>query len=132
MYMGDEEMVQISLGGLTQKYDMFQNAVLTRENLPIFINLQSVLMIGENQLQPKSTCLLDICSTHKVAQDVGGGILTRVEELHKNIPDMHKWATKVTLVTKKACCPRCQIAIRRLNGGIAESTGTMNLSAGKR
>ena len=48
-------MVQIRLGGLSHKYGAFRTAITKRENSPTFIDLQSMLMIKENQLQSKST-----------------------------------------------------------------------------
>ena len=51
----DDEMVQIYLGGLSHKYGAFRITITTRENPPTFINLQSMLMVEENQLHLKST-----------------------------------------------------------------------------
>ena len=51
----NDEMVHICLGGLSHKYGAFRTAITTRENPPTFIDLQSMLMIEENQLQSKST-----------------------------------------------------------------------------
>ena len=41
------EMVQICLGGLASKFKAFQTAVCTRENMPSFFDLQSMLLIEE-------------------------------------------------------------------------------------
>ena len=53
----NDEMVHICLGGLSHKYGAFRTAITTRENPPTFIDLQSMLMIEENQLQSKGTVL---------------------------------------------------------------------------
>ena len=51
----DDEMVQICLGGLSHKYGALWTAIRTRENPLTFIDLQSMLMIKENQMQSNST-----------------------------------------------------------------------------
>ena len=41
----EDEMVQICLGGLMQRYGPIQTAICTREKPPSFFNLQSMLMV---------------------------------------------------------------------------------------
>ena len=42
------EMVQIGLGGLAPKFGAFRTAVCTRENTPSFFDLQTMLLVEEN------------------------------------------------------------------------------------
>ena len=42
------EMVQICLGGLASKFGAFQTVGCTRENTPLFFDLQSMLLVEEN------------------------------------------------------------------------------------
>ena len=42
----EDEMVQICLDGLAQRYGPIRTAICTREKPPSFFNLQSMLMVG--------------------------------------------------------------------------------------
>ena len=44
----EDEMVQICLGGLAQRYGPIRMAICTREKPPSFFDLQSMLMVQEN------------------------------------------------------------------------------------
>ena len=50
----EEEMVQVCLGGLTQRFDPLRTAILARENPPSFFDLQSMLLVEENHLRTKT------------------------------------------------------------------------------
>ena len=42
----EDEIVQICLDGLAQRYGPIRTAICTREKPPSFFNLQSMLMVG--------------------------------------------------------------------------------------
>ena len=55
VHVDEEEMVQVCLGGLAQRFNPLRTAILARETPPSFFNLQSMLLIEENHVQSKST-----------------------------------------------------------------------------
>ena len=48
MTVDEDEMVQICLGGLAQRYGPIQTAICTREKPLSFFDLQLMLMVEEN------------------------------------------------------------------------------------
>ena len=46
----DDEMVQISLGGLAPRFGAMRTAVLARKKSPSFFELQSMLLVEENHV----------------------------------------------------------------------------------
>ena len=50
----EDEMVQVCLGNLTQRFDPIRTTILARENPPSFFNLQSMLLVEENHVRSKS------------------------------------------------------------------------------
>ena len=50
----EDEMVQVCLGGLAQRFDPLRTAILARENPPSFFDLQSMLLVEENHVRTKS------------------------------------------------------------------------------
>ena len=50
----EDEMVQVCLGGLAQRFDPLRTMILVRENPPSFFNLQSMLLVEENHVRTKS------------------------------------------------------------------------------
>ena len=51
----EDEMVQVCLGGLAQRFNPLRMAILARETPPSFFNIQSMLLVEENYVQTKST-----------------------------------------------------------------------------
>ena len=49
----EEEMVQVCLGGLAQRFNPLRTAILARDTPPSFFNLQSMLLVEENHVQTK-------------------------------------------------------------------------------
>ena len=76
---------------------------------------------------------MDRCSSRKVARvaavivETWGGMVARVDGLHKSILNKCEEAIEVTRTS-----PQCQITIIWRNAGIVESLGTTNLSAERR
>ena len=50
----EDEMVQVCLGGLAQRFSPLRMAIMVRGNPDSFFNLQSLLLIEENHIQIKS------------------------------------------------------------------------------
>ena len=50
----DEEMVQICLDGLVQRFNTIRSAIIARENPPSFFDLQSILLVEENLVRSRS------------------------------------------------------------------------------
>ena len=50
----EEEMAQVCLGGLAQRFNPLRTAILARDTPPSFFNLQSMLLVEENQVQSKT------------------------------------------------------------------------------
>ena len=50
----EEEMVQVCLGGLAQRFNPLRTAILARDTPPSFFNLQSMLLVEENHVQSKT------------------------------------------------------------------------------
>ena len=50
----EDEMVQVCLGGLAQRFDPLRTAILVRENPPSFFDLQSMLLVEENHVRTKT------------------------------------------------------------------------------
>ena len=50
----EDEMVQMCLGSLTQRFDPIRMEILARDNPHSFFNLQSMLLVEENHVQTKS------------------------------------------------------------------------------
>ena len=50
----EDEMVQVCLGGLIQRFNPLRMTTLARENPPSFFNLQSMLLVEENHVRSKS------------------------------------------------------------------------------
>ena len=50
----EDEMVQVCLGGLAQRFNPLRTAILARDTPPSFFNLQSMLLVEENHVQPKT------------------------------------------------------------------------------
>ena len=48
--LDEEEMVQVCLGGLLQRYGPIRTEICTREKPPTFFDLQSMLMVEENHI----------------------------------------------------------------------------------
>ena len=46
----EDEMVQVYLEGLAQMFGSFRMVVCTREKMPSFFNLQSMLLVEENHV----------------------------------------------------------------------------------
>ena len=46
----EDKMVQVCLGGLTQRFDMLRATIFARENPPSFFNLQSMVLVEENNV----------------------------------------------------------------------------------
>ena len=57
--MEDDEMVQIYLAasGLAPQFGAMRTAILARENLPSFFDLESMLLVEENHVQTESNAL---------------------------------------------------------------------------
>ena len=47
----EDEMVQVCLGGLAQRFNPLRTAIFARDTLPSFFNLQSMLLVEENHVQ---------------------------------------------------------------------------------
>ena len=45
----EDEMVQVCLGGLAQRFDPIRTTILVRENPPSFFDLQSMFNIGRRK-----------------------------------------------------------------------------------
>ena len=54
-----DEMVQICLSGLAQRYGPIQTVIYTQEKPPSFFNLQSMLMVEENHASGSRTTQSD-------------------------------------------------------------------------
>ena len=50
----EDEMVQVCLGGLAQRFDPIRMTVLARENPPSLFDLQSMLLVKENHVRTKT------------------------------------------------------------------------------
>ena len=46
----EDEMIQICLSGLAQRYKPIQTTICTRQKAPPFFDLQSMLMVEENYI----------------------------------------------------------------------------------
>ena len=55
----EDEMVQICLGGLAQRYGPIRTTVCTREKPPSFVDLQSMMMVEGNHVSGSKTTQLD-------------------------------------------------------------------------
>ena len=53
----EEEMMQVCLGGLAQRFNPLRTAILARDTPPSFFNLQSMLLVEENHVQSKTNTL---------------------------------------------------------------------------
>ena len=49
-----DEMVQVCLGGLSQRFNLIRITILARENPLSFLDLQSILLLAENHVRTKS------------------------------------------------------------------------------
>ena len=69
--INEDEMVQVCLGGLAQRFNPLRMTILARETPPSFFNLQSMLLVQENHLQTRPTRRKDKCSSpiRLVAED---------------------------------------------------------------
>ena len=50
----EDEMVQVCLGGLAQRFNSLRTTILARDTPPSFFNLQSMLLVEENHVQTKT------------------------------------------------------------------------------
>ena len=57
--MDEDEMVQICLDGLAQRYEPIQMTICTREKTLSFFDLQSMLMVEENHASGSQTTQSD-------------------------------------------------------------------------
>ena len=57
--LDEEEMIQICLSGLAQRYEPIWTAICTREKPPSFLDLQSMLMVEENNVSGSWTTQSD-------------------------------------------------------------------------
>ena len=55
----EDEMVQICLGGLAQRYGPIRRAICSREKPPPFFDLQWMLMVEENRASGSQTTQSD-------------------------------------------------------------------------
>ena len=55
----EEEMVQICLGGLAPKYKLIWTTIYTREKLPSFFDLESMILVEENHIGVSMTMHTD-------------------------------------------------------------------------
>ena len=53
--MEDDDKVEVCLRGLTPAYKQFKTSIQTRENIPNFLDLISMLIIEEKNLGEDST-----------------------------------------------------------------------------
>ena len=67
-----DEMVQICLGGLAQRYGPIRTAICTREKPPSFFDLQSTLMVIENHVSGSRTTKSDILMLYTEAERLHG------------------------------------------------------------
>ena len=50
----EDEIVQVCLGNLAQRFNPLRTTIVARETPPSFINLQSMLLVEENHVQTKT------------------------------------------------------------------------------
>ena len=50
----EDEMVQVCLGGLAQRFNLLRTTILGRENPPLFFDLQSMLLVEENHIRTET------------------------------------------------------------------------------
>ena len=53
----EDEMVQVCLGGLAQRFNLLRMEILASENPPLFFDLQSMLLVEENHVRTETKAL---------------------------------------------------------------------------
>ena len=65
----EDEMVQVWLGDLSQRFNPLRTTILARENPPSFFDLQSMLLAEENYVRTETKTLEGHSRIRMVAED---------------------------------------------------------------